>query len=284
MSVGAIAAAPTRSASAKNIGIAGLILGVLAWVIMLPLFLLQQPGAVGDPRAGGDAVRSDRRRQRRVSQRRRRLPTGAVLPVPPRIPEQMSRRRAPEARVHVVDPGRGDAPLRHPAAVRRAGRDHLRAQRRDEHRARGHDADGRLLRHLGADVLHSWVLGCLVAMLAGGADGADPRDLLYRSSSQRVARCTGINFLALHQPVSSSRTTATTGRLLHRQVPNVKLPLIQDVGFFGGAILEHKAADVDRAAARPPSHRVPVQDQMGASPACCRREAKGGGDLSGFLR
>ena len=43
MSVGAIAAAPTRSASAKNIGIAGLILGALAWVITLPPFLVRSP-------------------------------------------------------------------------------------------------------------------------------------------------------------------------------------------------------------------------------------------------
>ena len=44
---------------------------------------------------------------------------------------------------------RRDAPLRDPARVRRDGRDLLRALRRREHRPRGDDADGRLLRRLG---------------------------------------------------------------------------------------------------------------------------------------
>src|SRR5919107_617818 len=43
---------------------------------------------------------------------------------------------------------RRDAALRHSAPVRRARRPDLRAQRRDQHRHRGHDAHGRVLRDL----------------------------------------------------------------------------------------------------------------------------------------
>ena len=55
----------------------------------------------------------------------------------------------PRGRVRVVEPHRGDPQVGDAADLRRDGWALFRAQRRREHRARGDDADGRVLRGLG---------------------------------------------------------------------------------------------------------------------------------------
>jgi general nucleoside transport system permease protein len=89
----------------------------------------------------------------------------------------------------------------------------------------------------GADVLHSWVWGMLVAMLAGGLLALVHAVLSIHLRANQIVSGTGINFLAL----------GITGYFLEyhygangtplniSMVPNIKLPLIQHVGFFGGA-------------------------------------------------
>ena len=106
---------------------------------------MRSPVAVGRARAG-------RGRARRVD--------GARGPEAPRLGRggggrdrrgRRGRRDAvgrgePRARHRLVRAGRRDAALRDAAGVRRARRGDQRARGRREHRPRGHDADGRVLR------------------------------------------------------------------------------------------------------------------------------------------
>jgi simple sugar transport system permease protein len=90
----------------------------------------------------------------------------------------------------------------------------------------------------GADVLHSWVWGILVAMVAGGLLALVHAFLSIHLRANQIVSGTGINFIAL----------GITGYFLEyhygpngtplniSMVPNIKLPLIQHVGFFGAAI------------------------------------------------
>ncbi len=86
----------------------------------------------GDPRRASLRGLRDRLRRDRI---RRRLPRNAF-----------ERRQARVGR-RLVGPVRGDAALRDPADLRCDRRHVLGALRRGEHRPRGHDADGRVLRH-----------------------------------------------------------------------------------------------------------------------------------------
>jgi simple sugar transport system permease protein len=89
----------------------------------------------------------------------------------------------------------------------------------------------------GADVLGSWVLGLLVAVIAGGLLALVHAVFSIHLRANQIVSGTGINFLALgitgywftqHYGPNGTPTNVS-------QVPNVKLPLIQHVGFFGGA-------------------------------------------------
>jgi simple sugar transport system permease protein len=90
----------------------------------------------------------------------------------------------------------------------------------------------------GADVLHSWILGILVAMAAGALLALVHAIFSIHLRANQVVSGTAVNFLALgitgyfftaHYGPSGTPTKIS-------QVPNVKLPLIQHVGFFGQAI------------------------------------------------
>jgi simple sugar transport system permease protein len=89
-----------------------------------------------------------------------------------------------------------------------------------------------------ADVLHSWVLGCLVAMAAGGLLALVHAVFSIHLHANQVVSGTAINFLALgitgYFFIAHYGSNGTPSNI--SQVPNVKLPLIQHVGFFGGAI------------------------------------------------
>jgi general nucleoside transport system permease protein len=88
----------------------------------------------------------------------------------------------------------------------------------------------------GADLLHSWVLGLVVAMVAGGVMALIHAFFSIHLRANQIVSGTGINFLAL----------GVTGYFLQyhygpngtplniSQIPNVHLP-ITHVGFFGGA-------------------------------------------------
>jgi simple sugar transport system permease protein len=90
----------------------------------------------------------------------------------------------------------------------------------------------------GADLLHSWVWGILVAMIAGGLLALLHAFFSIHLRANQIVSGTGINFIAL----------GITGYFLEyhygpngtplniSMVPNLKLPLIQHVGFFGAAV------------------------------------------------
>ena len=90
----------------------------------------------------------------------------------------------------------------------------------------------------GADVLGSWVLGLLVAMAAGGALALVHAVFSIHLRANQVVSGTGINFLALgitgYFFTAQYGPNGTPSNI--SQVPNVHLPLIQHVGFFGAAI------------------------------------------------
>ena len=89
----------------------------------------------------------------------------------------------------------------------------------------------------GADVLGSWVWGIVVAMLAGGLLALLHAVFSIHLRANQIVSGTGINFLAL----------GITGYFLEyhygpngtplsiSMIPNVKIPRIQHVGFFGAA-------------------------------------------------
>jgi general nucleoside transport system permease protein len=90
----------------------------------------------------------------------------------------------------------------------------------------------------GADLLHSWVWGVLIAMVSGGVLAAIHAFFSIHLRADQIVSGFGIIFLAL----------GITGYFLEyhygpngtplniSMIPNVKLPLIQHVGFFGTAI------------------------------------------------
>jgi general nucleoside transport system permease protein len=90
----------------------------------------------------------------------------------------------------------------------------------------------------GSDVLGSWVLGLLVAVALGGLLALIHAVFSIHLRANQVVSGTGINFLALG--VTGYFFTAhygpngTPNKI--SQVPNVKLPLIQHLGFVGAAI------------------------------------------------
>jgi simple sugar transport system permease protein len=90
----------------------------------------------------------------------------------------------------------------------------------------------------GADVFGSWVIGCLVAMLAGALMALVHAVFSIHLRANQVVSGTGVNFLALgitgYFFIAHYGSNGTPSNI--SQVPNVKLPLIQHVGFFGPAI------------------------------------------------
>ena len=90
----------------------------------------------------------------------------------------------------------------------------------------------------GSDVLGSWVLGLLVAVAAGGLLALVHAWFSIHLRANQVVSGTGINFLALgitgYFFTAQYGANGTPSKI--SQVPNVKVPLIQHVGFFGQAI------------------------------------------------
>jgi ABC-type uncharacterized transport system permease subunit len=87
-------------------------------------------------------------------------------------------------------------------------------------------------------VLHSWALGCLVAIASGGLLALVHAVFSIHLRANQVVSGTAVNFLAAgitgYFFIAHYGNNGTPSHI--SQVPNVKLPLIQHVGFFGTAI------------------------------------------------
>ncbi len=90
----------------------------------------------------------------------------------------------------------------------------------------------------GADLTGSWLLGCLIGMASGGLLALIHAVLSVSFRADQVVSGFGLNFLALgitgYVFVAHYGDQGTPGDV--PRVPNVSLPLIEDLDFFGEAI------------------------------------------------
>jgi ABC-type uncharacterized transport system permease subunit len=232
-----MAAAPSRLASPRQVGIGGVILAVLAWVITLPPALVRSPVPpilLGVLAIAGGAVASARG-ERRIGIRAIAL---AILATAGAIAST----RAGVANLKVVFTWSVlvAAMLRYATPLLLAALGGIISERSGVINIglEGMMLTGAFFGIWAADVLHSWVLGCLVAMAAGGLLALVHAVFSIHLHANQVVSGTAINFLALgitgYFFIAHYGSNGTPSHI--SQVPNVKLPLIQHVGFLGGAI------------------------------------------------
>ena len=237
MSVGTIAVRPSRIAEPKPLGIAGLVLGALAWVITLPPMYVRSAvpsvtlaviaiGAGAVATAGGE----------------RKLGIGSIVIALLGVVGAVASLDSSHATLAVVFVWSAlvAAALRYATPLLFAALGGVISERSGVINIglEGMMLMGCLFGIYGADVLGSWVLGLLVAMVAGGLLALVHAIFSIHLRANQIVSGTGINFLALgitgywftqHYGPNGTPTNIS-------QVPNVKLPLIQHVGFFGAAI------------------------------------------------
>jgi simple sugar transport system permease protein len=237
MSTETIAAAPARLASPKHIGIAGLILAVITWVITLPPVLVRTPVpsiilGLAAMTAGAIALAGGERRLGWFD-----LGLGLLA-----IAGAVAATKSGLAHLNAVFVWSAlvAAMLRYATPLLFAALGGIVCERSGVINIglEGMMLMGCYFGIFGADVLGSWVMGLLVALVAGGLLALVHAVFSIHMRANQVVSGTGINFLALgitgyfftaHYGPSGTPTKIS-------QVPNVKLPLIQNVGFFGQAI------------------------------------------------
>jgi ABC-type uncharacterized transport system permease subunit len=237
VSVGTLAITPARTGSPKTIGIAGLVLAVVTWVITLPPFLVRSPVpsiilGVAAMSAGAYAFVNDERR----------IGFGAFALATLAIAGAFGNTNSGVGHLKVVFTWSilVAAMLRYATPLLFAALGGIICERSGviNIALEGMMLMGAYFGIFGADVLHSWALGCLVAIVAGAFLALIHAVFSIHLRANQVVSGTGINFLALgitgyffFAQYGSNGTPSGIS-----QVPNVKLPLIQHVGFFGGAI------------------------------------------------
>jgi simple sugar transport system permease protein len=237
LSVGTIAATPSRIASAKQLGIAGVIIGALAWVITLPPIEVRSPVpsivlAILAVAAGSVATAGGERK----------LGIGAMVVAVLAVAGAYGSSKSSVATLESVFTWSAlfAATLRYATPLLFAALGGVISERSGVINIglEGMMLMGAFFGIFAADVLGSWVLGLLVAMLAGGLLALVHAVFSIQLRANQIVSGTGINFLALgitgyfftlHYGPSGTPVNVS-------QVPNVKLPLIQHVGFFGAAI------------------------------------------------
>jgi simple sugar transport system permease protein len=237
VSAGTIAAAPSRLASRRQFGVGGVVLAVLAWVITLPPALVRSPVPsvlLGVLAIAGGAVAS--------AGGERRLGIGTIALAILAMAGAIASTRSGVANLKVVFTWSVlvAAMLRYATPLLFAALGGIICERGGVINIglEGMMLTGAFFGIWAADVLHSWVLGCLVAMAAGGLLALVHAVFSIHLHANQVVSGTAINFLALgitgYFFIAHYGSNGTPSHI--SQVPNVKLPLIQDVGFFGGAI------------------------------------------------
>jgi ABC-type uncharacterized transport system permease subunit len=237
LSVGTIAATPSRIASAKQLGIAGLIIGALAWVITLPPIEVRSvlPSivmAIVAVAAGSAATAGGERK----------LGIGAIVVAVLAVAGAFGSSKSSVATLESVFTWSAlfAATLRYATPLLFAALGGVISERSGVINIglEGMMLTGAFFGIFAADVLGSWVLGLLVAMLAGGLLALVHAVFSIQLRANQIVSGTGINFLALgitgyfftlHYGPNGTPVNVS-------QVPNIKLPLIQHVGFFGAAI------------------------------------------------
>jgi simple sugar transport system permease protein len=237
VSSGTIAASPSRIASAKAIGIAGLVLAVLTWVIALPPALVRSPIpsiilALAAVAAGWVAAADGERRLGFTD-------IGlAIIAVIGGI--AATRAGVGHLRNVFVWSALVAAMLRYATPLLFGALGGIISERSGVINI---GLEGMMLMGCyygiyGSDVLGSWVLGLVVAAVAGGLLAAVHAVFSIHLRANQVVSGTGINFLALgitgYFFTSHYGSNGTPSNI--SQVPNVKLPLIGHLGFFGQAI------------------------------------------------
>ena len=237
MSVGTLAISPPRTASPKLIGIAGLVLAVVAWVITLPPFLVRTPVpsiliGVAAMAAGAYAFVNDERR----------IGFGAFALGTLAIAGAIGNTNSGVGHLKVVFTWSilVAAMLRYATPLLWAALGGIICERSGviNIALEGMMLMGAYFGIYGADVFGSWVIGILVAIVAGGLLALVHAVFSIHLRANQVVSGTGINFLALgitgYFFVAHYGSNGTPSGI--SQVPNIKIPGLQHVGFFGNAI------------------------------------------------
>jgi ABC-type uncharacterized transport system permease subunit len=237
MSVGTLAIAPTRAASPKAIGIAGLVLAVVTWVITLPPFLVRTPVpsiiiGVAAMAAGAYAFVNDEKR----------IGFGAFALGTLAIAGAIGNTNSGVGHLKVVFTWSilVAAMLRYATPLLWAALGGIICERSGviNIALEGMMLMGAYFGIWGADVFGSWVIGILVAIVAGGLLALVHAVFSIHLRANQVVSGTGINFLALgitgYFFIAHYGSNGTPSGI--SQVPNVKIPGLRHVGFFGNAI------------------------------------------------
>jgi general nucleoside transport system permease protein len=237
VTAGTIAEAPARTASPRLVGVVGLALAVITWVITLPPALVRTPVpsivlGLAAMVAGAIALQGGERRLGYVD-------LGlAVLAIAGAFASSKS--GVGHLKTVFVWSALVAAMLRYATPLLFAALGGIVCERSGVINIglEGMMLMGCYFGIYGADVLGSWVLGLVVAVAAGGLLALVHAIFSIHLRANQVVSGTGINFLALgitgYFFTAHYGPSGTPNKI--SQVPNVKLPLIQHVGFFGQAI------------------------------------------------
>ena len=236
MSAGTITVAPGRTVSPKQVAVAGLVLGALAWVITVPPIAIRgmAPSIVLAILAVCAGAWS-------AANGERKLGIEAILVALFAVAGALASANSGVATLKSVFTWSAlvAATLRYATPLLFAALGGLISERSGVINV---GLEGQMLMGCfwgvyGADLLHSWVWGILVGMIAGGALGLIHAFFSVNLRANQIVSGFGINFLAL----------GITGYFLEyhygpngtplniSMIPNVKIPGIQHVGFFGAA-------------------------------------------------
>lgn len=237
MSVGSVAATPARTVSPRRAGIAGLVLAILAWVITLPPALVRSPVpsvalailAIG---AGSFAARGGERR----------LGIGAVVLGVLAAAGAVAATKSGVGHLKTVFTWSAliASMLRFATPLLFAALGGIISERSGVINIglEGMMLMGAFFGIWGADVLHSWVLGVLVAMGAGGLLALAHAVFSIHLRANQVVSGTAVNFLALgitgYFFVAHYGANGTPSSI--PRVPDVSIPGLRHVAFFGDAI------------------------------------------------
>jgi general nucleoside transport system permease protein len=230
------AAAPSR-VSARQIGWAGVALGVLAWFIALPPILLRTPVpslllALGAVAVGVFVLR----------QQEKRLGYGAIVAGVVGGIGAVVATRSGVGNLEAVFTWSAlvAAMLRFATPLILAALGGILCERSGVINIglEGMMLMGAFFGILGADLTGSWLLGCVIGMVAGALLALVHAVFSIHLRADQVVSGTAVNFLALgitgYVFIAHYGDQGTPGTV--PRVPEITLPLIEDVPFFGDAI------------------------------------------------